>query len=129
MITLTNGALVITLPPDLDWPDEFNWSPVRTKTEPSITGSLIIDTAALAGGRLITLQSTPTSGWISRADLMTLRTWADDPATALTLSLRGASRAVAFDHEKGAIEAQPVADYSDPIGTDPYTITLRFIEI
>lgn len=129
MITLTNGAVSLVLPVDLDWPDEWSWSPVKTKTEPSITGSLIVDTAAQVGGRLITLQSSPTSGWIARADLATIRSWADDPATTMTLTLRGTPRAVVFDHEKGAVEAAPVADYSDPIGTDPYTITLRFIEI
>ena len=51
MITLTNATSTLALPPDLDWPDEFSWSPIKTKVEPSITGSLIIDVGVLSAGR------------------------------------------------------------------------------
>jgi hypothetical protein len=129
MITLSLYTTVLTLPLDLDWTDEFTWSPVKTKSEPSITGSLIIDTATMAAGRPITLQNATESGWIDRATLATLQSWANQPGQTFTLTVRGTPRTVLFDHERGAIEAVAIIGYSDPLDTDPYTCTLRFIEV
>ena len=33
-----------------------------------------------------------------------------------------------FDHEAGALEYQAVADYADPLPSDPCAVTLRFLE-
>jgi hypothetical protein len=43
--------------------------------------------------------------------------------------LRSATRTVVFDHASGAISAQSVVDFSDPIDSDPYAVTLKFIEL
>lgn len=41
----------------------------------------------------------------------------------------GGGLAVIFDHTREAFEADLVVDYADPVGTDWYVPTLRFIEI
>ena len=128
-ITLTRGATTLQLPPEMAWPDEFAWSPVQQSSERSITGELVIDVAAAVGGRQITLQGGEDFGWMTRADVATLETWRAIPGAEFTLSMRGVSRVVVFDHERTALEYQAIADYADPLPEDPCSVTLRFIEL
>lgn len=123
--TLTRGGTTLTLP-DLLWPDEYAWQAVEQRTQFTITGALIVEASAKQAGRPITLQS---GAWFVRSQLETLRAWAALPAQQFTLSYRGVSFDVAFDHSRGALAATAVIDYSDPDGTDYYAVTLRFIEV
>lgn len=127
--TLTRGATTLTLPADMLWPDEYEWQAVEQRTQYTITGALIVEASAKQAGRPITLQGGVDYAWIDRTTLETLRTWAGFAAETFTLSYRGASFDVTFDHSRGAIAASPVIDYSDPDGTDYYALTLRFIEV
>lgn len=131
MITLTNfnTSAVLTLPPHLDWPDEFGWSPVAMRTERTLTGALHIQTGVKQAGRPITLKGARDSGWITRADLLTLRGWFDTPLLQMTLALRGTNYNVRADHQQNALEAEQVAGYSDPDATDFYIPTIRFITV
>ena len=125
MTTLTYLSTTLTLPDDLLWTDEFTWQPVEQRTEYSITGALILEAAAKQSGRAITLAGDDFSGWISRADLLTLRTWAALPAQEFTLVLLGATYTVGIT----SLEARSVAGYSDPAAGDFYVATLRLIEV
>ena len=129
MTTLTYAATTLDLPDDLLWTDEFDWQAVEQRTEYSITGALIVESKAKQSGRVITLAGDDASGWIPRSMLVTLRAWSLLPAQAFTLVLRGGTYTVAFDQPRGAVAARPVADYSNPDGTDYYVPTLRFIEV
>jgi hypothetical protein len=129
MTTLTRAGTTVTLSDHLQWADEFSWSAVQQSTERSITGSLHVDVAAATGGRQITLESGEDFGWIARQDAEQLAAWRDIPGAEFDLVLRGVTRTVIFDHERTAVEYQPVVDYADPLGSDPCRVTLRFIEI
>ena len=130
MTTLTYGATTLTLPDDLPWTDEFSWPAVEQRTEYSITGALIVEASAKQSGRPITLTANENRGWISRATLLTLKAWAALPAQAFTLVINGGARVVAFDQQRGAIEAVTVLpQLTDTDAADEYIPTLRFIEV
>lgn len=135
-ITLTHptagaGAtpVVLELDEQFRWPDEFTWDQVEQSAEYTSTGALILDAWAKQAGRPITLQSDANRAWCERGALRTLRSWASQPGLELTLLLRGVSRQVVFNHEGGALDAEPVDDVVDPIDTDPYVVTIRFLEL
>lgn len=131
MITLTYNGATTVLPEDLAWTNEYSWSPVTQKVSPSITGSLIVDVGVLSAGRQIELTGDRDRAWMTRGVADQLRAIAQVGGASMTLLLRGVSRTVMFDHERGAFEAQPLPleDYSDPDDGDRVIPRLRFIEI
>ena len=135
-ITLTHptaGAggtpLALTLPDQLAWPDEFTWQQVLQTATYTTTGALLLEASAKQAGRPITLAGSETRAWCDRGPLVTLRAWASTPGQTFALLLRGAVHQVVFNHEGGALDAAPVMDMDDPLDTDPYAVTLRFLEI
>lgn len=122
-------SLAVDLPEDLQWTDEFTWQQVEQTAEYSTTGALILDAFAKQAGRPITLEGSETYAWCLRGVLNTLRNWAAQPGQTFTLTLRGVNRTVVFNHESGALSANPILDYADPIDSDPYQIVIRFLEL
>jgi hypothetical protein len=85
-ITLDAVTLAVTLPGGLIWQDEFGWSPLRVETAYSLTGALIVERATAQAGRPITLVGQRQFAWITRAELLNLRTLlAMDEELTLTL--------------------------------------------
>lgn len=105
-ITLRNTTtnVIIELPFDLHWSDEFKWSPVVQNSTWGIDGSFFVWTGLKKAGRPITLEGQADAGWFRRADILLLQTWAFDPSLVMQLHIRGANRTVIFDHEKGGLE-------------------------
>lgn len=131
-ITLTYLATVITLPDDLEWPDEHSWSPVVQSSAYTLTGALLVESSTRQAGRPITLQGTEDSAWLARLTLQALTAWAAVAGRVMTLQLRGVDHDVMFDHPRGAIEATPVAAYSIDTITDSdfyAALALRFIKV
>lgn len=123
------GPTSITLPDDLFWSDEYLWRAVEQRKTYSITGALLIESGLKAAGQPITLVSGDGAAWVTRTVLDTIQTAARIAGQQLTLNYRGTAYTVMFDHENGAVESQPVVDFSDPIGGDFHTLTLRFIKV
>lgn len=119
----------ITLPPDLIWSDEFDWSPVQQSKTYTLTGALILEKGTMQAGRPITLVGGDNAAWITRATLQTL--YAKLTTTApMSLALNdGRVFSVAFNHDDKPIEARPVLDYSTPADDDFYTLTLKLITL
>lgn len=130
-ITLTRGATVLELPYDMQWTDEFDWHPVQQAAEYSTTGALIIDVGTRQAGRPITLEGGDSFAWVARSACDQLRAWAALPGEVFTLQLRGVSRAVVFDHARGAFEARPLVGLAEEaISPDMYYVPrLRFLEV
>lgn len=130
-ITLQYLTTTLNLDPDLLWEDEFNWHPVEQSAERTVTGALVVSTAARTGGRPITLRpEDDSSAWMPRSLVDALRAWAAVPGREMTLTLRGVSRTVIFRHQDGtALEAVPVVHFSDIGSNDWYRCTLRFQEV
>lgn len=127
--TLTNGATTLTLPDDLLWPDEFDWNPVQATQAYSVAGALLIDRRSKLAGRPITLTGNVDYAWSTRATALTLQTWAAQTNPTLTLSYRGVSYSVAFDHTRQPLRVTPIVEYADPSSTDECFFTLSLIQI
>jgi hypothetical protein len=121
----------ISLNADLAWTDEHSWLPVEQTEQRTLTGALIISSAARVGGRPITLAPDgDNTAWLSLETLTALRNMAVVPGRVLQLTFRGQSYDVIFRHQGGsAIEATPVVRYSDTQGGDWYLVTIRLMEI
>lgn len=130
-ITLTVGGTVATLPEDLLWSDETQWSPVLQSAEHTLTGALIVSVAQRLAGRPITLQPPDESAaWMSRAVLEQLLTWAAIPGQQMVLGMRAVNRTVMWRHQDApALSAEPVVHFSDVDAADFYLTTLRLIQI
>lgn len=129
-IELSDGTVTVNLPPDLYWADEFSWHPVERTKQRTLSGALVISSAARIGGRPITLQPfDDRNAWMPHSVLEQLRQWAAGTDQALQLTLRGVTRNVVFDHgETPVIEAKPVKHMSDVQPGDWYEVTLRLME-
>lgn len=130
-ITLTYLTTTITLHPDLIWVDENQWNTVEQSVQRTVTGALIVSSAAKVAGRPITLApEDDSSAWMPQSTLDALRNFAVSPGRVMQLSLRGSSRDVIFRHHDGvALEAVPVVRYNDQDSADWHRITLRLMEI
>ena len=120
--------MALALPDALIWSDEFAWQQVEQSGQYTTTGALILDVwPAKQAGRPMTLAGDVTYGWILRGTLNTLNNWAAQPGLQMQLTRMGETHHLVWDHDSGAIEATPVIPYSDPIDSDYYSLTLRFL--
>jgi hypothetical protein len=126
-ITLSDGTTTLTLPADLDWRDEFAWTPVEHSTEYSLAGNLVVQEGSRQDGRPITLFGGRDGAWISRADLEQLYAIASVPGQQLTLSLWGMSFNVMF--RRPPIEVEPIRRQANSDPNDQYAITINLMEI
>lgn len=60
-------GLDIQLPQDLEWIDEFSWSPIQQTVDTTLTGALVIQESTQLRGKPITLQGKDDMGWIQRS--------------------------------------------------------------
>lgn len=119
----------LTLPTDLIWLDEFDWTSIQQTQTYSITGALIIQTGTKQAGRPITLAGDNSSGLISRADLKTLQAKLTS-TSPLILTLNDARTFnVIFNHAQKPIEAKPLIDYSDNDDADFYTLKISLLVV
>lgn len=126
MITLD----AINLPSDLEWVDEYTWSPVKNKTDITLTGALIIQEAAQLTGREITLQGGTEASWVTRAVVDSLKAKSDIVDNIMTLSYHGRSFSVAFNRAGGnPINSRLIQRIANPQTGDYYSLTLKLMEI
>ena len=130
-ITLSNNTTTLTLPDALNWTDEYSWSPVEQTKTYTVTGALLIEEGIKQSGRPITLEGAMDKTWCTRSVVDQLRAWAATINIRLTLTLRGVTRSVTFNHEGGALEGLPVQFYEDGSiqSSDYYVPTIRLIEL
>jgi hypothetical protein len=125
--SITLGATTLQLPPDITWPDEFDWTATQATRRYSMGGALLVNLGTKLAGRPITLASLPQRAWATRAVATTLRTWSDTPGAQMTLALRGATYAVMFSPDGTPVQSTPVFEYPDPLPQDFVRLTLRLI--
>ncbi|WP_432745764.1 hypothetical protein ABXJ76_07805 [Methylobacter sp. G7] len=119
----------ITLPEDLIWTDEFDWSPRQQKETYTLTGALVVELGIKQKGRSITLVGGEQAAWIERSVLMSLYAKLDS-ASVMTLTLNDARVfSVVFSADSRPIEAALIIDYSTPASTDWYSLTLKLMQV
>jgi len=126
MITLDT----ITLPEDLWWQDEIEWTPVQQSVEFSTTGALLIDLAVKLAGQPITLVGDDTTAWISRGTALDLQALAAVPGQTMTLIIHDRSFEVVFSYSGKPVDVDPVVRICPPENGDYYIVKgLRFLVI
>lgn len=134
-MSTTLGA--IALPDDLQWIDEYLWTPVGQQVDVTLAGALIIEESKQLAGRLITLQGRleGSEGFaaITRTTLEALRVLADNPLVSpITLTLQdGRTFNVRFRYGDGTtpVEAIPFKNIAPAIGSDFYFPTIRLMQV
>ena len=119
----------VTLPADLTWTDEFDWSPLEQTASYTLTGALVLETGQRQAGRAITLAGSELSAWADRQTVAALyaKLTASGPMT-LTLN-DGRTFQVAFRHGDTPVAARPVVDFRLPANSDFYSLIVRFMEV
>nr|WP_067285728.1 hypothetical protein [Marinobacterium profundum] len=126
---MTVSLAGIELPLDMQWTDEFEWTPVRQQEEVSLTGALVVEEAAQTKGRRITLEGGQNAAWVTRATVEALYALAQTPATPRTLVFHSRTFTVLFRHREKAISAAEVSRQRNPGATNKYTLSLRLMEV
>jgi len=134
MAVITLGSL--TFPGDLEWTDEYRWTPVGQQVARSLTGALIIQASAMQAGRPITLEAKGDGHvWLRRADVDAARGLLAVPGAVLALTLvDGRQFNVTGRHHDGipfeADQVSFVATADTALrDTLPYTLTLRLMQV
>ena len=129
---MTISVDAITLPEDLVWSNEYNWSPVVQDARKSITGALIVQEAIQQKGRSIILRGGDNSAWIDRTTLDALQVKSNTVNLEMVLTHNGATYNVMFDRSSNSdtgIEVKEIYPVANPTSDHVYQITLKFIEI
>lgn len=120
----------LELPAGMIWVDEFDWRPVESSIEYSVTGALIVDAIERQAGRPVTLQGGDDHGWLRRDQLMGLYDLAADPDAVFTLLHDdGRQFDVMFRPGVEPIVARQIALHERPEDNWPYIVTVRLIEV
>lgn len=127
----TNAA--ITLPDSIFEREEFNWSPLKSNVDISLQGNIVVEQSKMVNGRPIVMSNRDDTGWVKRSVVEQIESWVEVESLLIELtSGTGSSqkvRKVIFDTSQNALEAKPVSEYFSPSPDDPFTITLRFLEV
>lgn len=121
----------ISLPEDLIWADEYDWSNITQSVKKSLTGALIIQEASQTKGRTFTLTGDSNSGWIDKATLDLLKVKVDTVNLQMTLNYHGTDYNVMFNRSGNSspMIAKPIYELVDPQSDHNYTLQLNFIEV
>lgn len=124
----------LTLPNDLLWVDEFNWSPVKKTSSRGLTGSLIVQQGLASNGRPITLAPpADDQAWVDRTTVQTLRDWAASTTKTFTLTFNYATDTRVFNvmfrpDVEDPVSARPVSGFDNHLASRDWLVTLKLIE-
>jgi len=117
----------IILPDEMQWLDEFEWSPVRTLQQYTISGTMIRQESQISGqkGRPITLGGD--NAWITRQTMLSLMALAWQPWQVMALSMHDSRIfTVGFAHPSPPVlVVEPVMDTAYPEASTLYKLTLK----
>lgn len=123
----------LSLPNDLLWANEFEWSAVESTHTYSLSGALIVEQGVKQAGRPINLKAEADMAWVTRAVVSTLHTWAAIPGRVFELALEyaGDTRAfdVIFDNTTTSVTASPVKGFPAHSAGDYFRVELKLIEV
>lgn len=126
MIRLDN----ISLPPDLWWSDEIDWTPVAQNAAFSLDGALVVEESLKRAGRPITLRGHSQRAWVPRETVLALQNMAAEPDRQMLLQIHDQQFIVIFRHVNGsAFQAESLRRLSPPLAADSYILTLHFLVV
>ncbi|SEJ58022.1 hypothetical protein SAMN05216201_11175 [Pseudomonas linyingensis] len=113
----------------LEWTDEWDWTPIAQEQERSLSGALLVQQGSKLYGRPITLKSNG-GAWFTLATVRSLEVLRDIPGRVMPLQLPdGRTFSVIFDHSNGApLKAKPLWRSVEP-DQWPYEIELSLLTV
>lgn len=115
------------------WADEFSWQPIQQSKQHAVDGALIIQEGEKKAGRSIVLEPADVGmGWIKLRDLRVLREWSllqEQFELQFEQPHDNRKFTVIWNHEQGALEAEPVKGIPAISLDDYYNVTLRLTEV
>lgn len=114
----------------LEWVDEFEWTPIAQEQERGLTGKLLVQQGSKLHGRPITLKSNG-GAWFRLETVRALEVLRDIPGRVMPLQLPdGRSFHVIFDHSQGApLKATPLWRQVAPGADHLYEIELSLLTV
>lgn len=134
LVNVTAGG-TLTLPNDMLWEDEFDWSPVISEHTYSTTGALFVDQFVKQAGRPISLRAAAEDMcWVPRSTAQALLAWAGmvEHTFRLELEYPGDTRTfnVIFNSTEGQpVTAVPVAGFPGHSPNDWFRVTIKLTEV
>lgn len=125
VITIAAGdTTVVELLGDLEWVDEYQWSPIAGESAYSLGGRMIVHESAVLTGRPLTLSGDPT--WLPRSTIEQLRAM-DLPGAVLTVTVAdGRQFLCGWRRDDGPpISAESVQYAAPPADADWYRVSIR----
>ncbi len=121
----------LALPDDLIWVDEFEYTDVVQNQQRSLTGALLVQESTKLKGRSIQLQGDDTSGWATRATIVSLQALVDTVDNDMVLVIHGVSYTVRFNRSGGTspVVARPIIDCTNPDAQDPYSVKVSLMTV
>lgn len=118
----------LTLPDDLIWTDEWDWTAVAQETAYSLGGALMVQEGLRLAGRIITLEGGPEHAWATRAQVEALRALAEQPNLPRTLTLAD-GRVFTVRFRRPSMRAVPILPYAVPASGDRYELSIFLMEV
>lgn len=122
-------SAIIRLPQDVQWFDEFDYSPLaQSNPVYTLNGAMVVQEGLKQAGRPITLGGEWV--WHKRGDFKLLKAWRDTPLLTMTLThydLRTFS--VKFRNHEQAIDCQPVVYQTPESDNTPYIGEIRLMTV
>lgn len=121
----------IEIPDDLEWTDEFTWTPIVQNSTYGATGALYIQTGTKLTGRYITLQGKDDMAWITRSTLLSLIALRDVADEEMTLTLSDEREFnVVFRQSEVPVDVRTVKGYNEFSNEELFVINaIRLMEV
>ena len=124
--TLNLGGVAL---PHLIWVDEYQVQDIAQSTKRTLGGGLVVYEQNLIAGRPITLEATEDQGWLTKAQVESLRAL-EAVATSYNLQVGGQNFTVIFRRDEGpAIEVTPIVFRINSEDTDYFTGLIRLLTV
>lgn len=99
----------IQLDSNILWQDQYTWSPVVQEVDVTLGGNPVTFSRSVNASRPITLEATRTQGWLTKAQVDSLRALADVAGATYTLVIEAQNFIVQFRHEEApALDFRPL---------------------
>ncbi len=114
----------------LEWVDEWDWTPIAQEQERGLTGTLLVQQGVKRHGRPITLKSNGAC-WFPLAVVRALEVLRDQPGRVMPLRLPdGREFHVIFDHSQNApLKATPLFRQVAPDADYPFEVELYLLSV
>jgi hypothetical protein len=124
----------VTLPPHIVWEDKYKWSPVLQEVKTTLGGRPVVFAASLLAGRRITLVAYSDQGWLTKAQVDSVRALAAVAGAQYAFSIgEGAtleSYTVVFRHEEPpAVEFDPLIPRGVPLDGDYFVGRIKLLVV